>query len=65
MTAQAAHHSDASIPPVEDALTWLIALEEDPDDAVLRARFEAWRARNPAAWDEASNVWLLVGEAAE
>jgi transmembrane sensor len=64
MTPRAAHQSDASIPPAEDALTWAIALQENPGDAALRARFEAWRAENADAWREASKVWALVGQAA-
>jgi transmembrane sensor len=65
MTAQAAPQSDASPPPAEDAFTWLIALEENPEDAALRARFETWRLSNQAAWDEAAKVWSLVGDAAQ
>lgn len=36
-----------------EATTWLIALQEDPDDPALRQRFEAWRRSSPmndAAW---------------
>jgi len=51
---------------VREAMEWLIALEERPDSAVLRAEFEAWKrasAAHGAAWAEATGVWALVGEA--
>ena len=31
-----------------EAARWLVALDNDPDDADLRARIEAWRAADPA-----------------
>jgi transmembrane sensor len=64
MTPRAVHQSDASTPPAEDALAWAIALQENPEDVALRARFEAWCAENADAWAEASKVWALVGQAA-
>jgi len=48
----------------EAAAQWLIALEENPDDADLRARFEAWRAASPAnasAWANTADVYELIG----
>lgn len=50
----------------EEALHWLIALEEAEDDADMLARFRAWLSAstdNLRAWDEARHVWNLVGEA--
>lgn len=47
-----------------EAARWLIALEEEPDNAELRARFEAWRAASPAnaaAWANTSDVYELIG----
>jgi transmembrane sensor len=63
MNLRARHDIVAIAPPTEDALAWAIALQENPDDAELRARFQAWRASNEAAWAEASKVCGLVGEA--
>ncbi|MCW5698206.1 MAG: FecR domain-containing protein, partial [Bauldia sp.] len=48
----------------EAAAHWLVALEEEPDDAELRARFEAWRAASPAnaaAWANTADVYELIG----
>ncbi len=48
----------------EAAAHWLIALEDEPDDADLRARFEAWRAASPAhaaAWANTADVYELIG----
>jgi transmembrane sensor len=49
-----------------EATDWLIALREDPDDAALRARFEAWIAADPAheaAWEETHHLDGLIGQA--
>ena len=49
----------------QEATDWLIALREEPDDAVLRARFEAWRAASAAngvAWMVTCRVYDLIGE---
>src|SRR4051812_36693741 len=49
-----------------EALEWLLALHEDPEDANLHARFEAWRAGDPArakAWVEAAGVYAAIGQA--
>lgn len=54
--------------PTEEALHWLIALEDKPDDADVAAAFEAWLARsddNVKAWSEARHVWNVLGEAHE
>jgi transmembrane sensor len=48
-----------------EATRWLIALQEEPTDPYLRARFDAWRAADPgnqAAWNEASHAYDLIGE---
>jgi transmembrane sensor len=50
--------------PSAAALNWLIALQEEPDSAALKARFDAWLAESPRhreAWGEARKVWSLVG----
>lgn len=52
--------------PEQDALHWLIMLQEDPDDADLRGRFDAWHAlsaENRRAWDDAQHVWDVLGAA--
>lgn len=46
-----------------EAAYWLLVLEEEPDNADLRARFEAWLAASPAnraAWSETSQVYGLI-----
>ncbi len=48
-----------------EAARWLIALEEDPDDAALRARFEVWLAESPAnaeAWTNTSEVYAMMAK---
>jgi len=48
----------------DEALHWLIALQEDEDDAVLKARFESWlsaSADNRHAWEECRHVWDTLG----
>ncbi|PLR25685.1 hypothetical protein SGCZBJ_10710 [Caulobacter zeae] len=48
-----------------EALEWLLALHEEPENAELLARFEAWRAGHSdraRAWDEASGVYAALGE---
>jgi transmembrane sensor len=52
----------------EEALHWLIALEDKPDDRQVAAAFEAWLASsddNVKAWSEARHVWNVLGEAHE
>lgn len=49
---------------VKQAACWLVALEEAPDDAALRARFEAWLAASQAnrdAWSGTSEVYDFIG----
>lgn len=48
-----------------EATAWLIALQEDPDDGEVRARFAAWHASsrdNQRAWAEAQHLWNVLGE---
>ncbi len=49
-----------------EATQWLIALREDPDDAAVRAEFDAWlaaSAANRAAWAETRHLLDLVSRA--
>jgi transmembrane sensor len=48
------------------ATHWLIALQESPDDADLRAAFEQWRKASPEhalAWEENEQLGGLLAEA--
>jgi transmembrane sensor len=50
-----------------EAAYWLLALEEEPGNAELRARFEAWLAASPAnrsAWSDTEEVHGLIGSPA-
>jgi len=52
----------------EQALHWLIALEEKPGDPELEAALDAWLADsvdNVKAWAEAQHVWNVLGEAGD
>ncbi len=54
--------------PTEEALHWLIALEDKPDDPEVATAFGAWLASsddNLKAWSEARHVWNVLGEANE
>ncbi|MPY75509.1 MAG: DUF4880 domain-containing protein [Alphaproteobacteria bacterium] len=47
-----------------EAARWLVALEDDPDDAALRVRFDAWLAASPAnaaAWANTSDIYDMMG----
>jgi transmembrane sensor len=49
----------------DEAAAWLVRLAEAPDDAGLRARFEAWRAQsrlNAEMWARTSRAYDLVGK---
>ncbi len=62
----AIHEAENPNRPKDEALRWLIALQEEPDDAALAARFEVWLAQDEAnarAWAEASHVWGVLGAA--
>lgn len=46
------------------AAHWLLALEEEPDDADLRRRFDTWLAESPenaAAWAGVSDIYDAIG----
>ncbi|MCY1267944.1 Protein FecR [compost metagenome] len=48
-----------------EAAHWLVALEDDPEDARLRARFEAWLNASPAnavAWADSADIYDLMGQ---
>lgn len=49
----------------QEASHWLIALQDEPDDALLADRFAAWLTADPrheAAWAEIRQVYRLIGE---
>lgn len=51
----------------DEAALWLVRLAESPDDPVLQAEFEAWRAAAPLheeSWLRTERAYALVGEAA-
>lgn len=48
-----------------EAIDWLILLQDEPDDAVLRARFEAWRLASPVhedAWEHTRKTMGIVAQ---
>ena len=50
----------------QDALDWLIQLQDEPDDVALQARFQRWHgqsAEHQRAWAEAQQTWELLGTA--
>jgi transmembrane sensor len=49
----------------EEAAAWLVLLSDAPDDAALRARFDAWHAAgdlNAEIWARTSRAYDLVGK---
>ncbi len=49
----------------QEAARWLVALEDDPEDAGLRARFEAWRGTSSVyaeAWRETAEIYGLMAQ---
>jgi transmembrane sensor len=49
-----------------EAASWLVLLDDDPDDVELRARFDAWLAASPAntaAWANTSDVYDMMARA--
>jgi transmembrane sensor len=61
MTTSGTTHDRAG----SEAAHWLVALEDDPDNGALRARFEAWRSANPAhaaAWVDTKDVYALMAK---
>lgn len=71
MAIRKCYRGNAAIKPEADtdrsaheAIEWLIALQEDPDDRALKARFTDWRTATPqndAAWAEAAATWDVLG----
>lgn len=58
------HRVDNS--PDREALHWLIAMQEAPDDVALRDRFRVWVQASPAhaeAWGDLNRVDDLIGRA--
>lgn len=58
-------HDPANERADAEALDWLVSLQENPDDAALRRRFELWRTANRdnvAAWEETAQVYAGIGE---
>lgn len=48
-----------------EALDWIVALQEAPENLEVQARFDQWRAAAPAnarAWDESARVYAGIGE---
>ncbi|MGY5775266.1 FecR family protein [Rhizobium sp. LEGMi135b] len=48
-----------------EALHWLIALQEEPNDEDVLTRFDVWlrsSRENEQAWAEAQRVWNLLGD---
>ena len=48
-----------------EAARWLVALDEEPGDKELRARFEAWLAASPAnadAWANTSDIYDMMAK---
>lgn len=48
----------------DEAVTWLILLADDPADAALKARFEAWVSASPLhaeLWARANHTWDVIG----
>lgn len=56
---------DRSDPLLEEAMDWLLRLQDAPGDAPLAAACERWVGRDAAhgrAWARALRAWALVGE---
>ncbi len=54
-----AHRAD------EEAVEWVILLREEPDDADVRTRFDAWLAASPAnarAWADTAHAYDRAGD---
>lgn len=46
-------------------MDWLLEVQSAPADPAVRARFDAWLARDPShagAWDRARHAWTIVGD---
>lgn len=52
-------------PVLEEAMDWLLRLQDAPHDAEVVRQFEAWRSRSPlhdSAWAKARRTWQLMGD---
>ena len=50
---------------LEEAMDWLLRLQDTPDDAGLRHAVEAWVAADPdnrRAWNQARRAWQAMGD---
>ena len=50
---------------LEEAMDWLLRLQDAPDDAALRQAVEAWVAADPdnrRAWNQARRAWQAMGD---
>lgn len=50
---------------LDEAMGWLLALRDAPDDMQRRAEHEQWLAadsRHARAWERAQQVWVLAGQ---
>lgn len=48
-----------------EALEWIVALQDAPDDPAVRARFEQWHCAaslNAVAWQETAHVYASISE---
>jgi len=62
-----AESDEASELAAEEASAWLIALQDEPDDAALRHRFDAWRKAsllNETAWLRTQQLLGMANEVA-
>ena len=58
------HETPPEDPVLAEAVDWMLRLEAAPEDAVLRARLEAWCQADPAharAWAAAGRAWNVLG----
>jgi transmembrane sensor len=58
---------DTPDPHLEQAMDWLLRINDAPKDARLRREFDAWLVADPAhrrAFDHAGRTWQLLGDAA-
>ena len=50
----------------DEAIEWLIRLNESPETPALKTELETWRDQSPAhaaAWEKACLLWVAMGEA--
>ncbi|HEV7307242.1 FecR family protein [Ensifer sp.] len=68
MTSVGNDNGDETPLALEEAAEWLLLLREQPQDADLCRRFEAWRAQSAthrAAWDRTTAMWGALGAASD